>query len=383
MAISKYEKNGVALYRVRAFYKSAKDPDIRITKQVGGLRSESEAARTEARLSKEIRDQGIKEEARRVMIGKTWSGVLHHWYRAQLNVRVPFGAISRTTLDDTYGGVKKCMARFDNLPCCEITPLDLMRVFNELSERGASAGHKQKMRSKIKAIFEHGIQHNLIALRHNPVHDLVIRKGEERKPEILSIGEIRRLVQLAFIHKHDWRYVWSLALLTGMRNGELFALRWTDIDWDQKLITAARSYNGRIKKVVATKAGYWRDVPLSSDAVRLLLELKPLTAHQEYVLPRLDRWANGIQAAVLRSFCLEHGLPSVRFHTLRACFGTQLLRQGVPAVVVMKIAGWRDLKTMQRYIRLAGVEVAGATEKLSVLPPEEVAANVVAFRSRG
>jgi hypothetical protein len=48
----------------------------------------------------------------------------------------------------------------------------------------------------------------------------------------------------------------------------------------------------------------------------------------------------------------------------------------------MTIAGWKDLKTMQRYIRLAGVEVIGATDKLSVLPPEEVAANVVALRPR-
>ena len=59
-----------------------------------------------------------------------------------------------------------------------------------------------------------------------------------------------------------------------------------------------------------------------------------------------------------------------------------LQRQGIPAAIVMKIAGWKDLKTMQRYIRLAGVEVTGATDKLSVLPPEEVAANVVAFRPR-
>jgi hypothetical protein len=48
----------------------------------------------------------------------------------------------------------------------------------------------------------------------------------------------------------------------------------------------------------------------------------------------------------------------------------------------MKIAGWKDLKTMQRYLRLAGVEVIGATETLSVLPLEEIAANVVAFRPR-
>ncbi|MBU6376109.1 MAG: site-specific integrase [Bdellovibrionales bacterium] len=106
------------------------------------------------------------------------------------------------------------------------------------------------------------------------------------------------------------------------------------------------------------------------------------THYAAFCLPWLERWANGIQASVLRTFCLQHGLPSIRFHTLRACFGTQLLRQGISAAIVMKIAGWKDLKTMQRYIRLAGVEVAGATDGLSVLPPIEVAANVVSLRPR-
>jgi integrase len=382
MAIFKYIKDGTALYRVRAQWKSARDPSVRITKQVSGIRTEAEATRLESRLSKEVRDQAIQEETKRSLAGKTWGGVLQHWYQAQLSIRVPFGAISRTTLDDAYGGLKKCMASFEHLPCSDITPLDLMKMFNELSDRGVSPGHRQKLRTKIKAVFDHGIQAGLILIPRNPVHDLVFKKAEERKPEILSIGEIRRLIELAFARQHDWRYVWAIALLTGMRNGELYALRWSDIDWDQKLITAARSYNGRTKMITATKAGYWRDVPLSQDAVKLLQEVRAVTGSEEYVLPRLDRWANGIQAAVLRAFCVEHGLPSVRFHTLRACFGTQLLRQGVSAVVVMKIAGWRDLKTMQRYIRLAGVEVAGATDKLSFLPPEEVAANVVAFRSR-
>ena len=51
----------------------------------------------------------------------------------------------------------------------------------------------------------------------------VLKKSEESKPEILSIGEIRKLTELAFAHNHDWRHVWALALLTGMRNGELLS----------------------------------------------------------------------------------------------------------------------------------------------------------------
>jgi hypothetical protein len=41
------------------------------------------------------------------------------------------------------------------------------------------------------------------------------------------------------------------------------------------------------------------------------------------------------------------------------------------------LAGWKDLKTMQRYIRLAGVEVKGATDGLKLLPEADVMAKVV------
>lgn len=43
----------------------------------------------------------------------------------------------------------------------------------------------------------------------------------------------------------------------------------------------------------------------------------------------------------------------------------------------MKICGWKDLKTMQRYIRLAGIEVKGATQGLKLLPEREAMGRVI------
>lgn len=382
MAVTSYEHKSETLFRVRIQLKSYRYPTIRFSEQESGIKSETEALRLEAKFQKELQRKITEAELQRNITGFTWSGVLEDWYQAQKSIRVRFGSISQYVLDDYYRSMKKWMAIFDNTPCADIKPLDLMQLFNDMAERGVSHAHRRRIRTTLKSVFDHGIQAGLISVVRNPAHDLVLKKSEEKKPEILTIGEIRKLNEIAFATKHEWRHVWALALLTGMRNGELFALQWSDIDWDNKLITVARSFNCRKREVSSTKAGYWRDVPMSGDCVRLLQELRPITGNQTYLLPRLNRWDHGVQAAVLRNFCVENNLPSVRFHTLRACFGTQLLRQGVPSAIVMKIAGWKDLKTMQRYIRLAGVEVAGATDKLSVLPPEEIAANVLAFRPR-
>lgn len=72
----------------------------------------------------------------------------------------------------------------------------------------------------------------------------------------------------------------------------------------------------------------------------------------------------GLQADSLRKFCHEIGIKEVKFHALRACFAIHLLSKGVSPSIVMKMAGWQGLDTLQRYTRLAGIYEKGATDSL-------------------
>ena len=100
------------------------------------------------------------------------------------------------------------------------------------------------------------------------------------------------------------------------------------------------------------------------------MELKA-KSKSEFVLPRIKEWKNCAQAKILKEFCRSIELQEVRFHTLRACFATQLIGSGVEPVKVMKICGWKDLKTLGIYLRMAGIEERGATEGLRFLPRED------------
>ncbi len=75
----------------------------------------------------------------------------------------------------------------------------------------------------------------------------------------------------------------------------------------------------------------------------------------------------GQQAKLLKEFCSSLGLPLIKFHTLRACFATNLISNGVEPIKVMKVCGWMDLKTMKHYIRLSGIDELGITDKIKFL----------------
>ena len=90
--------------------------------------------------------------------------------------------------------------------------------------------------------------------------------------------------------------------------------------------------------------------------------------YSDKVLPRSKDWDNGDQAVPLKRFLKSINVKPIKIHALRACFATQMLANGVPAPVVMKIGGWKKSATMDIYLRLAGVDVKGATDCLEFCP---------------
>jgi integrase len=359
--------NGKTLYKVRVFIRSSLNPDLRITHQESGIESEAQAKKLEASLKKEGDRELHEKEAKGILFGE----LVECWYQHFEKLKVATGQRSKTTHDDYLGGIQKWFKDYWRKPALEINPYVVSGIFEKMKDQALCHGHRKKLKQILKSIFDYGIQSGqLPTLFRSPTFEVALKRDEEKKPEILTLTEIQRLIQKAYESRDEWRRIWAVALLTGMRSGELFALKWNDVDWENKLININQSYNCRARNFKSTKAGYWRQVPISQDLELILKEQHQETQGQEHIFPRHWEWAKGLQAKVLRRFCYIHGLPSVKFHTLRACFATQMLRQGVEAAKVMKVCGWKELKTMQRYIRLAGIEIQGVTEGLKIFPKQ-------------
>jgi len=132
--------------------------------------------------------------------------------------------------------------------------------------------HRKKLKQVLKTVFDYGMQSGMISLNRSPTFEVILKNDTEKKPEILTIQEIQTLIQKAYESNHEWRKIWSTALLTGMRSGELYALEWSDIRFEDSLINVNKSYNCRARSIKSTKSGYWRQVPISADLLSVLKE---------------------------------------------------------------------------------------------------------------
>lgn len=116
----------------------------------------------------------------------------------------------------------------------------------------------------------------------------------------------------------------AVALMTGLRNGELYALQWENVNLERKQIIVNCSWSSK-DGFKSTKSGNDRIVEIPNPLLPLLRELKLKSAESDFVLPRLNRWDRGEQAYDLRLFLRSNCLPEVRFHDLRASWATWLL----------------------------------------------------------
>lgn len=375
MPIYEVHSEGRLTYKVIVYVRLSKPAHVKTQRSEAGFKTKLEAKRAEKRLLAEAQNIA-HERARR---GTSWASLIDDFEIANRQERLAKEAPQTTTISDYVGTLRLYTEHFSQREAISVTRFDIREIIKGMREQGKSQSRIKSLKNAINRMFNWGIEEGKIPPHvPSPAFGIKVQEAKETQPpEILKVDEIKKLLELASHLKHPWQPVWAFALLTGMRSGELFELRWSDIDWEGKKIKVSRSYNNRLNIIKSTKSGIWRDISINADLMRLLQELRSTRGNEDHILPRLPGWERGEAARILRAFCEGYGLPSIKFHTLRSCFATQLIKNKVAPGLVMKVAGWQDLKTMQRYVRLSGIEVDGATDSLRFLPERDIMAQVV------
>lgn len=358
MSIKTYIKNGKCLYEVYVGGLDAR-----------GLKWQRRRTNIETKRKAEVIEFELKRELAKLREEKVhprWEEFIKECFNIlKINYR-PSTMYSYQTTSDKW-----LMSEWTGLELKDITK---KRVYELVFEKMDSTNHTKKYVLKIiKRIFQVAL--DLGYLSHNPAQGLQIKVPEADK-KVLTNAEAQLLLSTAKSTNHRFYPVWLMALFTGMRSGELYALRWVDVDFEAKTISVSRSWSSK-NGFTSTKNQKTRVVPISEELLDYLKELRLERGQEEFVLPRLSEWERGEAAYVTRGFCKSIGITEIKFHDLRATFITNLLARGESLVRVMAIVGHSNMETTNVYLRKAGIELNGGTDKLGYKVPKDHEANVI------
>lgn len=158
---------------------------------------------------------------------------------------------------------------------------------------------------------------------------------------------------LAAADAGPWRTMILLGLRAGLRQGEILALRWSDVDLERGTIRVSRRiWNGNVD---TPKGGRSRDVPISGELAAALSALAsraggglvfPSPEGERHLRKNECKWP-------LWRACRRAGLRRVGWHVLRHTFASHLVMRGVSLKAVQELLGHRDIKQTMRYAHLA------------------------------
>ncbi|HTA05761.1 MAG TPA: site-specific integrase, partial [Solirubrobacteraceae bacterium] len=267
------------------------------------------------------------------------------------------------------------MAALGDRPAAKITTREVNDVLAAVSATGASASTVNKYRAVISAVFNHGCKPATFALPGNPVDGAdkrrepspgalvfyspaeieaiarALAEGRHRDPRFPAVTDSERHAREAE-DRQDAELI-RVAAYAGLRQGELLALRWRDVDFAGSALTVARAMSAGVEST--TKSGRVRRVPLADQAAAALDRLSRreyFTAPGELVFCNvLGRSLDG--SALRRRYRraqIAAEVRPLRFHDLRHTFGSLLAARGVDVVTIQKAMGHSALSTTSRYL---------------------------------
>lgn len=308
----------------------------------------------------------------------------------------PWFKTHRKSGKKTLAHIERCFVRpYGDMPLSEFTPaqIDAWRT-KRIKDDGASVETVNRDIATFKAAISKAVLWGLID--EHPLEKLKLLKTDRSgKIRYLTTAEEIELRKAALaretriradrINGNKWRSdrkrellpdisnhtftdhlrpMILLSINTGMRRGEIFSLKWENVNFEQALLTIDGT---------RAKSGKTRHIPLNTEALNTLKSWRKQTNTNGIVFPnkegaRFDSvkkgWKSIVDAAKIKNF---------RWHDMRHHFASRLVMASVDLNTVRELLGHADMSMTLRYAHLAPEHKASAVEKL-------VSTNIVEFK---
>jgi len=272
-----------------------------------------------------------------------------------------------------------------------LRPLHVQEMYQDLLENGREKGPGTRLSPKtvqlthtvLRSALKQAVKWELV--RRNVTDAVDPPKARRKEIRALSAEELSRLLSVARGH-NDYTII-ALLARTGLRIGELFALRWSDVDLDKRTLLVKRKLvkEGRFEEISEpkTRSGQ-RQVPLPDSAVAVLREhrrrqmedrLRQGPDYQNLGLVVCRPDGRPLEPTAFRRrfrrIASEAGLAGFRPHDLRHTYATLLLSAGVPLRVVQELLGHaRPTTTLENYSHVLPGHREAAAAKLDEIVPQ-------------
>jgi integrase len=266
------------------------------------------------------------------------------------------------------------MAALGDRPISELTTREIGAFLRALDERGCKPRTVNRHHQLISAAFNYAMREDTYAIVRNPAASTTKRR--EPPSAVLDFyepEEVETLARAAELGAHRAARpdrigepelaarrreesqdadLYRIAAYTGLRLGELLALRWEDVNLDLRRLVVHRALSAGVEG--PTKGWQARFIPLSdgaADAFARLRERGEFASATDYVF--CNRFGRPLDGAVLRRrfkrAAAAAGLRVLRFHALRHGAGSLVARQA-DARWVQGFLGHSKITTTERYL---------------------------------
>lgn len=281
----------------------------------------------------------------------------------QPNTDLTFKELATLYMDYSIGRKKKYSIRnqnnlintlliphFDKQYIKNIKPVDIDKFYRKILPKYSNSSMKN-IRTTLSAIINYGV--SFYDLPKNVVNVVQLpKKDEEKKLKYWTLEQFK--IFESYTNNIVYQTMFSILFWSGLRKGEMLALRVCDIDFDNKAIDVENSWNGTdITSVKSTASERRIGIP-----EHLCNQLKELIDHHkekyntveqsDYLFtvrnPTIPMSPANVNLQ-LKKITTKAGLPQIRVHYFRHSHASLLINKGVSLYIVSKHLGHEDIQT--------------------------------------
>ena len=307
-------------------------------------------------------------ERRQTLMGETFGKLVERYLREALSERYSTRSSYLSRLN------RYILPKWKDVPMGEVKAYDVEQWLKSIARSPKTKSH---IRGIMHLLFECAMKWEMIACQRNPM-ELVKVKGvtkRTRKKLIMTVEQFHSLLPLFSSHV---RMMVVLAMCTGMRVSEILALRWTDIDFEQKVITIRRSVVSKYVADATKSDDSADDIPLDHSLIAELWRWKAqcLQTPEGWLFANVDTGrplhASPLQQDHIRAAGKTLGILGLGWHTFRHSYRTLIDDLGTPIGVQQKLMHHSDVRTTMNIYGSAFEETkrrVNARVAEMVLPP--------------